>query len=41
VIYQRPPGEGEPEEWNPNLPDGTNLRLFEKVFGEVKVAKKQ
>jgi len=41
LIYQRLPGEGELEEWNPNLPDGTNLRFFEKVFGEVKVAKKQ
>jgi len=41
LLYQKPPGKGEPEEWNPNLPDGTNLRFFEKVFREVKVAKKQ
>jgi len=41
LLYQKPPGEGELEEWNPNFPDGTNLKFFEKVFGEVKVAKKQ
>ena len=41
LLYQKPPGEEEPEEWNPNFPDGTNLKFFEKVTGEVKVAKKQ
>jgi hypothetical protein len=41
LIYQRPLGEEEPEEWNPNFPDGTNLKFFEKVFREVKVAKRQ
>lgn len=41
AIYQNPPVEGEREEWNPNLPDGTNLKFFEKVLGEVKVAKQQ
>ena len=40
LIYQKNPGEDEPEEWNPNLPDGTNLRFFEKVIPEVKAAKK-
>ena len=41
LLYQKPPGEGEPEEWNPNFPDGTNLKFFEKVLGEAKGAKKQ
>jgi len=41
LLYQKPLGEEEPEEWNPTLPDGTNLRFFEKVTGEVKVAKSQ
>ena len=41
LLYQKPAGEEDPEEWNPNLPDGTNLRFFEKVIGEVKVAKTQ
>lgn len=41
LLYQKPPGEGEPSEWNPAFPDGTNLGFFEKVFGEVKEAKKQ
>jgi hypothetical protein len=37
LIYQKPPGAGEQEEWNPDFPDGTNLEFFEKVFGEFKV----
>ena len=43
LLYQKPPraGEEEPEEWNPSLPDGTNLRFFEKVFGEIKAAQKE
>jgi hypothetical protein len=41
LIYQKPPLEEEPREWKPNLPDGTNMRFFEKVFGDVQEAKKQ
>jgi hypothetical protein len=41
LLYQKPPGEEEPEEWNLSLPDGTNLRFFEKVFGEIKATQKQ
>lgn len=41
LIYQKPPGEEEPEEWNPHLAEGANTRFFEKVFGQVREAKKQ
>jgi hypothetical protein len=41
LIYRKPLGEEEPEEWNPTFPNGTNLKFFDKVFGEVKAAKKQ
>ena len=41
LLYQTPPGEGELGKWNPSLPNGTNLKFFEKVIREVKVAKKQ
>jgi hypothetical protein len=41
LLYQKPPGEEEPGKWNPNFPGGTNLKFFEKVFGQVEVAKKQ
>jgi hypothetical protein len=41
LIYRKPLGEGEPGEWNPTFPNGTNLKFFDKVFGEVKAAKKQ
>jgi hypothetical protein len=41
LIYRTPLGEEEPEEWNPTFPNGTNLKFFDKVFGEVKAAKKQ
>ena len=39
LIYQKPPTEAELEEWNPVLPDGTNMKFFEKVIPEVKAAK--
>jgi hypothetical protein len=42
LMYQKPPMEEEQKEWEPNnLPDGTNVRFFEKVMGEVKAAKSQ
>jgi hypothetical protein len=41
LLYQKPPGEEEPGEWDPKFPDGTNLKFFEKVFREIKAAKKQ
>jgi hypothetical protein len=40
-MYAKPSGEEEPQEWNPSFPDGTNLRFFEKVFGQLREAKKQ
>jgi hypothetical protein len=40
LLYKHPPGEGELEEWNPSLPEGADMIFFEKVFGEVKKAKK-
>jgi hypothetical protein len=41
LLYAKPPGEEEPQEWNPSFPDGTNLRFFEKTFGQLREAKKQ
>jgi hypothetical protein len=41
LLYAKPPGEEESGEWNPRFPDGTNLRFFEKVFGQLREAKKQ
>lgn len=41
LLYQKPPGKEEPDEWNLSLFDGTNLRFFENVFGEIKVTQKQ
>lgn len=41
LFYREPLGEKEPDEWNPSFPNGTNLKFFEKVLGQVKVAKNQ
>jgi hypothetical protein len=41
LMYQNPPGEEEPVEWKPSFPEGTDVNFFAKVFGEVKMAKKQ
>lgn len=40
LLYKKPPGKEEPEEWSPDFPDGTDLRLFELVEEKVKVSKK-
>lgn len=41
LLYSKPPGEEQPEEWIPALPHGTNVNFFDKVFGQVKAAKKK
>lgn len=43
LMYLKPARDGEQldEEWNAQLPEGANVRFIEKVFGEVKAAKKQ
>lgn len=41
LLYQKPPTEGERKEWEPTLPDGTNMRFFEKVLAEGKANKNQ
>jgi hypothetical protein len=41
LIYKTPPGEEEPEEWNPTFPDGTNSKFFELIFGKLKVSRAQ
>lgn len=40
LVY-RYPTVGEPVEWNPDFPDGMNVRFYEKVVGEIEAAKKQ